>query len=296
MNRVIKTINAEGGIIENIYDLVGNLVETIDPLGNSVYYGYDSLGRNTIVRTPFENDTYSSYRTFYDNNGNVSTTVDPLGNSTRYNFNNRGFLISVELGAGTNDSLLTRYSYDEEGRLETTVTGLSNILDRDYAVKSYEYNSLGRLISETDPEGNQTLFEYDSNGNILRKTNRNGITNEYKYDGLNRIVSEKNSKDGDEEEIQFAYDLLANTVRMADVTGNTIYEYDNLGRVNCIDYGDGIRQLYTYDSSDQVTNLRLERNGIDELDMIVLAGFQKLKTKEEDMPTDTTIVEDLKKK
>lgn len=224
--------------------------------------------------TPFEKDTYSLYRTFYDNEENISATIDSLGNITRYNFNNRGFLISVELGAGTNDSLLTRYAYDEEGRLKTTVTGLNNILDRDYAVKNYEYDSLGRLVSETDPGGNQTFYEYDGNGNILKKTDRNGVTIEYKYDGLNRIISKKNSKDGDEKEIKFAYDLLGNTVKMSDVNGTTIYEYDNLGRVSCIDYEDGIRQMYSYDSSDQVTNLRLERNGIDELDIIY--GYDNL--------------------
>ena len=52
--------------------------------------------------------------------------------------------------------------------------------DISYQKLSYQYNSLGDLLSETDESGNTTYYEYDNEGQCINQTDRNGvITNFY---------------------------------------------------------------------------------------------------------------------
>ena len=62
-------------VTENVYDEKGRLAETIDALGYSTCYEYDSLGRVVRVTAPDGSETLSEY----DSEGRLSASVDAVG-------------------------------------------------------------------------------------------------------------------------------------------------------------------------------------------------------------------------
>ncbi|NCU27666.1 hypothetical protein EOM86_13275, partial [Candidatus Nomurabacteria bacterium] len=50
-------------------------------------------------------------------------------------------------------------------------------------------------------------------------------------------------------------------------SGTTLHQYDQLGRLNTIDYNNGIRQLYSYDRADRFTSFQLKQGSVTEMDL-----------------------------
>ena len=56
-----------------------------------------------------------------------------------------------------------------------------------YQERSFVYDSLSRLRSETHPESGTASYQYDANGNLKRRTDARGIATTYSYDSLDRL-------------------------------------------------------------------------------------------------------------
>ena len=151
---------------------------------------------------------------------------------------------------------------------------------------NYEYDALGNVIKQIDPQGSVTLFEYDAfsrlkravdalgavtkmsydgRGNLLSVTDPNGGTTRYEYD-LNDNLVKLTRPSGTV--TQYEYDANDNVVKVVDSLGREKrYEYDALGRLikvifpdktvsfsydavgNLISYSDGTSSgTYTYDA------------------------------------------------
>ncbi|PKM39218.1 MAG: hypothetical protein CVV03_12650 [Firmicutes bacterium HGW-Firmicutes-8] len=54
---------------------------------------------------------------------------------------------------------------------------------------------------------------------------------------------------------------------MTDASGATIFNYDTLGRLTTINYGNGIRQNYAYDKSDRVSNLKVMQGSLKQMNL-----------------------------
>jgi RHS repeat-associated protein len=61
--------------------------------------------------------------------------------------------------------------------------------------RSFTYDDLGRLLTETHPESGTTSYSYDANSNMVTKTSARGIVTTFTYDELNR-VTQKSYSDG----------------------------------------------------------------------------------------------------
>jgi len=57
---------------------------------------------------------------------------------------------------------------------------------------------------------------------------------------------------------------------MSDASGTTVFDYDELGRLTKIDYGNGIRQTYAYDKADRVSNLLVTQGSLKHINL----GYQ----------------------
>jgi RHS repeat-associated protein len=82
--------------------------------------------------------------------------------------------ITGDLNVGTD------YVYDALGRLTLISQGIQT--------RSFNYDNLGRLLTETLPETGTTSYIYDENSNVISKTDSRGITTTYTYDELDRIT------------------------------------------------------------------------------------------------------------
>ena len=236
----------------NAYYANGEIAREIDALGNITKYENTTLeSANGICKvsrtyTPFNTKTdgsvnYSITENQYDKNGNVTLakqTVQKQDSDTiKYSvtenqYNAQGLLTQVTLSDGTSNSEknITKYLYNNAGIQTTMLTGLHADSDSDYLKTNYEYDAWGHLVKTTDSTGYDSgITTYDLNGNALTVTDANGNVTTNTYDYLNRI-------------------LIANTVHSNDSSKNVnkSYEYDEMGRVQCININNE-QTLYLYD-------------------------------------------------
>ena len=167
------------------YDKANNLVSVSDALGHTTQYAYDARNRRVAIL-----DAEGGLTTFaYDDVGNMLSLTDPVGNTTTWVYDNLNRVISE-----TNELGYTRYfAYDPAGRqIEKT--------DRNGRVTQYGYDSSDNLTSEiwysstADAAGHQNAtneihWQYDSAGRLLSESD-NYSSSTYTYDDQNRRTSE----------------------------------------------------------------------------------------------------------
>jgi RHS repeat-associated protein len=246
------------------FDLEGNVVVEIDPLGHSTTHTYDALNRR---RTTVDAENGTSTFT-YDAVGNQLTATDPLGHTRRreYDALNRVTRATDALGKATNYTydpngnllseidprlFVVRYQYDERNRLtrtERTVTlgatppGLvSTTTGYDLAgnptsirypngrIETLIYDDLDRVTSRSDSLGPVSTSTYDANGNVTAETDAKGLATTRTFDALHRMLTE--TLPGGRGQ-SFTYDLAGNRLTRTDARGNTwSFRYDGLDRL-----------------------------------------------------------------
>lgn len=294
-NQLKETIlPADNGSLVSIYDGFGNIVEVIDPRGNSRAFGFDGLNR--LVSESYLIGETSHARTIsYDTVGNKTSETDYEGNVTSYDYDETNRLIKTtnaddkisaiyydaagnkikEIDRYTNeadDSHITQYFYDDLNRLAR----VENALGHDQV--SYTHDAAGNKETETDANGNITSFGYDalnrlnSVENALNKittyeydaeSNRTLVKNafnyetNYIYDELNRL---KSITDALSNETAFEYNKIDKLTKKTDaITHETNYFYDELGRLTNVTDAAGVAiAAYVYDNNGNLSNQAID--------------------------------------
>jgi YD repeat-containing protein len=151
----------------------------------------------------------------------------------------------------------TNYSYDALDNLTRVEQGVQ--------VRSFDYTSLSRLRSATQPEFSGAVqYGYDDNGNLIRREDPRGVvTNWDAYDALQR-PTRKTYTDGTPG-VTYTYDQGPNAfgrlTSIATADSTTTYSgYDPLGRIGSssqVTNGASYNFSYTYDLADNVRSLML---------------------------------------
>lgn len=163
---------------------------------------YDVLGRPTNVESPKDGGGTISVATAYSNL--TTTTTDPRGNATVQTRNALGELTKVTDALGTD----LVYSYYADGTLFYTHRDVG----RGQIRNTFVYDTLGRKIQQSDPDGGITQFEYNALGELLAQVDSAGNRIENWYDARGRVWR-KVAKRADgltESESQYAWDTAAN--------------------------------------------------------------------------------------
>ena len=240
------------------YDALGNVTAVTDAMGGKTAYEYDALSRITKVTSPM-----GAKSTFaYDSLGNITSFTDAGDNTTAYAYDAKGRLTEKNTAGEERYT----YAYDSRDRL-TAVAGedslvtyrydavgsLTAVTDGNGSTTSYEYDKAGNVTRTLDPLGNQKQYAYDDAGNLSESTDENGNTTEYDYDALNRLVR----KDTGEaiSTASYAYDAMGRLTCMDDVTGESLYTYDEAGRLLTAVDGNGRKLTYEYDVYGNVTKV-----------------------------------------
>ena len=246
------------------YDAAGRLETTSNPLAETVAQSYDSAGN----RTGLQNARLNNYQFAFTANNLEESLTTPLGRVFNYTYDDRLLLESVEEPSGEtvtyhyfDDGLLQQtvdptgtidFAYDSKGRLETVTEG-TDTLTRSYAelAKSRQLgqhaehvgNSLDRVTSFTDSQGNTISYEYDGGDNLTTLTYPGSKGDvDYKYDEAGRLVK---VTDWAARETEFFYEGDSRLVEMRLPNGTKReYFYDSAGRVE--------RQIDTHIASDIV--------------------------------------------
>ncbi len=217
-------------LIQNIYDVFGNLIYCENKEDNTFYKFYiDQFGNTYKEESLQHNNTVTISNEYDSNHKNIETSIIEIKNENEitplqydyiYSDSPTSELLSIMLPNKETQHI----EYDKLGRISKFV--INNI------VKEFTYlkngNRTSNLISKLN-YSNGTLindvlsYKYDHNGNIIEIRKSNELVARYKYDSLSRIIREDNK-------------LLNKT---------QTYEYDGGGNIT-------IHKEYAYTLSDNL--------------------------------------------
>jgi RHS repeat-associated protein len=236
-NRISAT-DAIGRTARFSYDAVGNVIQVVDPLGQSSTLNYDSNNNLVSATNALGRQVLFSY----DANNNLLTVTNPAGSVSTFAYDQYGQLISGRDANGHDASLV----YDNNGYPTAVTDALGNtimlsydgvgrltgITDANGGTGSFSYDALDRLVTVVDPSGNSASISYDSAGNRISTTDALGRTTSYSYDPMDQLTRVTDATGGT---VNYAYDTVNNRVSMTDANGHTTtYAYDRLNRLSSV--------------------------------------------------------------
>jgi RHS repeat-associated protein len=232
-----------GKITDYSYDDVGRLITVLDPLSNPTHFGYDANGNRTLITTFVEDTTEAqsvSTKYEYDNLNRLKTVIE-------------NYLPGIDRDVQTN--VTTTYTYDANGNRLSIRDGNSNLPNEADYRTIFTYDALGRIKSESDSLGHETIYTYsqDAIGNIVSVRDAMLKTTVQHYDELNRLyLIDYPAPDAD---VTFTYDVAGRRKTMTDGLGTTNWVYNNLDLPNSIAAPLSPQVTYEYDEMGNRANL-----------------------------------------
>lgn len=256
----IETINISDGwgkVVQTKKDILLNGVEKMSVSGMTVH---DVIGRAISKYHPSFEDKYppndpnhsnlllkmgggSSYYTSIDRDtkDRITTTVDELFHTafTWYSWEDNMIKSTQQLLQNSSTMLKSEILTTIEGKTQK----INNYLNGQALTTSFQYNSLGELLSSKDPEGIETLYSYDLAGRKIRMQHSDHGTNRYDYDPAGHMIrlftSNMEATSTSQQYIHYVYDDAnrLTDIEFPDLPGgsnpsNVHYEYGAAGSGN----------------------------------------------------------------
>jgi RHS repeat-associated protein len=223
---------ASWGLTRNKNGRIINKIETVEGMTSNYVYTYDSMGR---LLTVIKDDTLvEEYQ--HDSVGRRTYEMNvPKGISGRaFAYSDEDHLVT----AGD-----TTYQYNEDGFLTTKTQGPH--------VTTYNYSSMGELISVNLPDGRIIGYINDPIGRRIAKTVDGVIIEKYLWQGLTRLLAVYDGSNNLLMRFEYAdarmpvvmsrggvtyyltYDQVGSLRVVADASGNVIkrIDYDSFGSI-----------------------------------------------------------------
>ncbi len=270
-NRITTITDPSGYSSSFAFDTLDRLQSQTDAEGRTWQFSYDELSRVSTVTDPLLN---VSQTITYTNNGLVATVQDAASNITAYQqdgfdrlskqiypdssfrlfgYDSNSNILSIITRNGdtiTNTfDVLNRLSTRQPGDvlglqtmaydLASRLLGVSTpVVEGDSSTGDFQlgYDTAGRLLVQTMPNGNTVTYQLDQNGNRTQLIWPDGYYAQYVYDELNRIT-----------------DIQLNSATSSAVS----FQYDKLSRRTEIAYENGCVATLEYSLNDDLTSLDL---------------------------------------
>lgn len=240
--RVVSS--ASSGISsETTYDSLGRVsciktahLSSASSTDGSTCYQYDSLDRVSQVTQPDGNVYQLQYT------DNVLLVTDEVGHQRKYTYDGLGQLASVtEQDDGGVLDWETDYQYDGLGRVSQIQQKGGSSDSSQWRTRTFSYNALGWLLSESSPEaGTRTFTQYDNNGNALLTTDARGNTVSFAYDSLNRLTKKTLSTG------------TAHTYTYDSQDGS--HDPYGIGRLTSVSNGSNVGAYFTHDPAGNIAS------------------------------------------
>ena len=238
------------------YNALGNPTETIDPLGRTTSFVYDSsnnIDLTEVHQTTGGMDDLLAKFTYYPNHL-VETAQDASKETTSYTYNTSGQLLTVT----DPKSETTTFAYGSGSTSPDyqRVNLITGPISSD--TTSFAYDSQGRVATVTDSEGYAITYGYDVSGtNPLQTLDR--ISKISYPDGTYRQILYNNldaewMRDRLGRWTHATHDALRNLHSVTDPAGRTItYNWCNCGALESIQDANGNVTTWCRDLESRVT-------------------------------------------
>ena len=184
----------------------------------------------------------------YNENGNIVTLKDHTGRVVKYTYKSVSepddsqsvqVLSTVTYADGTTAS----YDYSKDGRISEVTN------QRGIAVITNTYDSQGRTIKQSFPDGGVMTYTYDDKKRTTIATEQNGNKVVYKHDAKMRHTGTK-YYDGEE---SFTYNKRNQKISHTNKLGfTTRYTYDNRGHLTSVIDPMGHKTCMTYNADGRL--------------------------------------------
>jgi RHS repeat-associated protein len=198
------------------YDRESRLTRHIDPEGNQTEFLYNETETNALGQRVLQ-----------------KATVDPCGHSTieTYDALNRVVCQEKKDPYG-NPVAKEELFYDKAGNQARRISTVYH----DHAPKSHisvqwEYDLMGRVITESEGSDKTAHFAYDERGRVKRRLLPSGVAIDSIYDGIDRLMETKSS-DGTVH-YHYVYAEGPQPIEIADLIHHTLLqrEYNVFGQI-----------------------------------------------------------------
>jgi len=291
--------NSFDTVVATVYDSVGRVAKQSNPyigdisgIGSPAYWTtpvYDSLSR--VKEVDLQDDQPSGQRSRIQTAfATPSVTVtDQVGRKRQSQVDGLGRLTSVTemnptTGGLDSTNYLTTYTYD-------TLNNLTGV-NQGGQTRSFVYDALSRMTSQSTPEGGAVSFTYTDFGAVLKRTDARAVETHYKYDTLNRPTQVwYTGQFGSDDPTATRPSLPSGVAATSDVT----ISYNNLtspapgnGQVSQIQDGAGT-ETYSYDSLGRAASktraidgnnyqTQYQYNAINQLAVMIYPSGKRIRT------------------
>lgn len=251
LNRVVQI--RQNGEVENryTYDALGNVSMMEDACGNQTHYRYSPEGNLTGVTDPEGNRVIYTYNGRNELMGILQLTAEDVIEYMQISPAGQEQIPDYELwevmmlNKQNNPLHLTLFERNSSGQIETVTDGLGQ-------KESYRYDVMGRVISRTDREGKVSTFRYYPGGELEEAAYPDGKKVLLSYDALNRLNRIKDWLG----ETVFDYDEVGRITETVDHKGDTFrYGWNPDGSRDWLEYPDGSKIHYTYDDKARLMQI-----------------------------------------
>jgi RHS repeat-associated protein len=238
-----------GGLRFNQFDTAKNPIQTVNALGNTNQFGYDTFSNRTSVTDAEGAITMVAYEPRFQQ---VSLVTDALGHTNAFEYDTNGNLIAGIAGDGSSQS----FSYDAQGNRTSATDAAGNM-------SSFAYNSFGVPTAVTNALGFTSQFAYNVAGDLVAFTNASGNAVALTRDALGRLTS-RIYADGSHEDIEYSSGgrVSATTNRRGQ---RITYAYDPNGRPEWKTYASGKQRHFRYDPRGLFAGVKEINGGITKL-------------------------------
>lgn len=287
--RIIQETSPLGLVTKYSYDTLGRVSNITDYRGGITKFTYDEFSREAGVVNPDNTTKSTSYSWYIDGNLKYAITVsgttipttvticDAFGRevwnqvkqfnnttvSTRKVYDNYGNLTKQSLPYTGNTPLFWNiYSYDNYDRPVSVTEASGRMMcyqysqnsvttEEDNIARTKTYNSLGQLVTVTDPAG-AISYSLHADGQPMEIVVPGNVVTTFAYDDYRRRISLMDPSLGMSE---YEYDTRGNLIKYTNANGqSTICEYDSYNRLvkkNTPEF----TTSYTYNSRNELISV-----------------------------------------
>jgi RHS repeat-associated protein len=245
LNRVIQVTlpddNSSPPSRQYVFDDTARTCEFYNEKGQKTKFTFDVLGRLTKITKYAGTEEYSNVLYHYDPLGRIGQVTDPRNNITSYQYDGLNRVTRVNFPGGAFATLsyndirntvtitdenggVTEERSDWAGRLiaakqECYYSADATTVDYNW---SFDYDSLGNRVRQTDPLWNQSTQKFDGFSQLVR----------VEMPGIGVIKPGQTDVSSDKPKIFYEYDSMGQKTAEISPNGSKVeYEYDRLGRL-----------------------------------------------------------------